>query len=155
MMHPIELNFSIELASFYTIWYTLELPTARIKIWFEWNYFCSNFAIHIHAFIIIMMSMQKLIFENSEKKHNQGHFEKCSHLIFREICDFSKYFKSLVIKSVITKRKQLLVRTKNLNTCQPIITQSYYVKPILTFIKKKKKNLTLNQFWHDMQSSDI
>ena len=78
--------------------------------------------------------------KTQKEKHNQRHFEKCSHFIFTEICDFSKYFKSLVIKSVITKRKQLLVRTKNLNTCQPIITQSYYVKPILT----------LNQFWHDM-----
>ena len=99
-----------------------------------------NFAILIHVFIIIMMTMQKLTFENSEEKNNQGHSEKCSHFIFREICDFSKYFKSLVIKSVITERRQLLIRTKNLYTCQPIITQSYYVKPILT----------LNQFWHDM-----
>ena len=69
-----------------------------------------------------------------KEKHNQRHFEKCSHFIFREICDFSKYFKSLVIKSVITKRRQLLVRTKNLYTYEYTNSSSFLPRwPILTW----------------------
>ena len=35
MMHPVELNSSIELASFYTIWYQLELPSAQDMNWMK------------------------------------------------------------------------------------------------------------------------
>ena len=82
------------------------------------------------------MTMQKLTFENSEEKIIKNTLRNVPISYSERFVTFQKFGDQICHH----QEKKLLVRTKNLNTCQPIITQSYYVKPILT----------LNQFWHDM-----
>ena len=59
----------IELASFETIWYNLQLPSARIKIWIQWNYGANQFcAIHSHTKQGTVCKSQQLMMVSTDNR---------------------------------------------------------------------------------------